>query len=122
MRHELSSILVNMVMTIMTNPVLLSYCIFSLVSTTTNAQQEGGGLMLGTHYTDADLEKMTTIELERICLDRGFEVVQDDSSILSVQEGNGKEEGDIDVVSPPPLSHDDYVDAAKRCLAIEKEM
>ena len=78
--------------------------------------------MLGTHYTDADLEKMTTIELERICLDRGFEVVQDDSSILSVQEGNGKEEGDIDVVSPPPLSHDDYVDAAKRCLAIEKEM
>ena len=113
----------------MSNPFVLCYCIFSLVATTTrnscyytvNAQQEGGGggLMLGTHYTDADLEKMTIIELERICLDRGFEVVQDDSGILV--EGNEREDGDGDF-TPPPLSHDDYVDAAKRCLAIEKEM
>ena len=119
----------------MSNPFVLCYCIFSFVATTTtrnsscyytvNAQQEGGGggggLMLGTHYTDADLEKMTIIELERICLDRGFEVVQDDSSILV--EGKEREEGDYGAFTPPPpLSHDDYVDAAKRCLAIEKEM
>ena len=51
-----------------------------------------------------DLESMTQEELEFICIERGFELIQDDTS--------GEE----------ALTHADYVDAARRCLAIEEDM
>ena len=60
------------------------------------AQQEKIGL--------DDLESMTMEELELICVERGFELIRDDS------EGGGD------------LTHADYVDAARRCLAIEEDM
>jgi len=50
-----------------------------------------------------DLESMTQAELELICIERGFELIQDDES------------GEL-------LTHADYVDAARRCLAIEEDM
>ncbi|CAB9516207.1 expressed unknown protein [Seminavis robusta] len=49
-----------------------------------------------------ELEALTDQELELICLERGFELIRDGS------------EGD--------LTHDDYVEAARRCLAIEEDM
>ena len=59
-------------------------------------------------YSEEELQSMSNSELEQICLVRGFEVVQDD-----VDETTGT------VIS---LSHDDFVEAAKKCLAIEREM
>lgn len=44
-----------------------------------------------------DLDSMSDKELELVCIERGFEVV----------EG---------------LSHEEYVEAARRCLAIEEDM
>ena len=49
-----------------------------------------------------ELESMSDDDLERICVERGFELIRDDS------QGT--------------LTHADYVDAAQRCLAIEEEM
>ena len=54
--------------------------------------------------TKLDLESMTQAELELICIERGFELIQD-------VEAGGEE-----------LTHADYVDAARRCLAIEEDM
>lgn len=51
---------------------------------------------------DSELESMSDQELELICIERGFELIRDES-----------DEG---------LTHDDYIDAAKRCLAIEADM
>ena len=59
-------------------------------------------------YTDEELNSMSDGELESICVDRGFHLVKDD-----VDPNTGK---------PYVLAHEDYVDAAQRCLAIEKEM
>lgn len=56
-----------------------------------------------TKITDEELEVMSDQELELICIERGFELIQDEM-----------EDGD--------LTHEDYVDAAKRCLAIEEDM
>lgn len=53
--------------------------------------------------TDEDLESMSDQDLEFLCIERGFELVRD-------AEGEGE------------LTHADYVDAAKRCLAIEEDM
>ena len=64
---------------------------------------------LGASYTDAQLEAMSSSELERICLERGFEVIDVDDGNNS--SANGSE-----------LTHDDYLDAARRCLGIEKEL
>ena len=47
-------------------------------------------------------------ELEKICRIRGFEIMRD--------------EIDPSTGLPHELSHDDYVEAARRCLAIEEEM
>jgi len=52
-------------------------------------------------YTQDDLEAMTEIELENICVQRGFQLVNDESDELTKQ---------------------DYIEAAQRCLAIEQEM
>jgi len=52
-------------------------------------------------YGLADLEAMTEVELENICVQRGFQLVNDDSDDLTKQ---------------------DYIEAAQRCLAIEQEM
>jgi hypothetical protein len=57
----------------------------------------------GEDEPELDLESMSNTELERICLERGFELVRDYS-----QGGE--------------LTHEDYVDAARRCLAIEQDM
>ena len=50
-----------------------------------------------------DLQSMTQEELELICVERGFELIQDNET--------GEE-----------LTHADFVDAARRCLAIEEDM
>jgi len=52
-------------------------------------------------YSQADLESMTEIQLEDICVKRGFQLVNDESDDLTKQ---------------------DYIEAAQRCLAIEQEM
>ena len=51
---------------------------------------------------EEDLEALSDEELELICVERGFELVRDDS------------QGE--------LTHADFVDAARRCLAIEEDM
>ncbi len=52
-------------------------------------------------FTQADLEAMTEVELENICVQRGFQLVNENSEELTKQ---------------------DYIEAAQRCLAIEQEM
>ena len=59
-------------------------------------------------YTEDKLKTMSEEELEKICLVRGFEIMRD--------------EIDPTTGLPHELSHDDYVEAARRCLAIEEEM
>lgn len=54
-----------------------------------------------TEYSVADLEAMTEVELENICIQRGFQLVNDQGDELTKQ---------------------DYIEAAQRCLAIEQEM
>ncbi len=58
-------------------------------------------LVSGQDYTEADLESMTEAELESICVQRGFQLVNENSDELTKQ---------------------DYIEAAQRCLAIEQEM
>jgi hypothetical protein len=52
--------------------------------------------------TTEELDALTDRELELICVERGFELIKDGS------------EGE--------LTHADYVEAARRCLAIEEDM
>jgi len=52
-------------------------------------------------YSQEDLEAMTEVELEAICVTRGFQLVNDEADELTKQ---------------------DYIEAAQRCLAIEQEM
>jgi hypothetical protein len=52
--------------------------------------------------TAEELDVLTDKELELICVERGFELIK------------GGSEGE--------LTHADYVDAARRCLAIEEDM
>lgn len=59
-------------------------------------------------YTEDTLKTMSEEELEKICRIRGFEIMRD--------------EIDPSTGLPHELSHDDYVEAARRCLAIEEEM
>ncbi len=59
-------------------------------------------------YTEADLQAMSEEQLENICIQRGFELVKDE-----VDPATGE---------PYQLTHQDYVEAAMRCLAIEEEM
>ena len=59
-------------------------------------------------YTEADLRGMTEQELENICIQRGFELLKDE-----VDPATGE---------VYQLSHDDFVQAALKCLAIEQEM
>ena len=58
-----------------------------------------------------NLDDLTDTELEAICTSRGFELVTDDTI-----EENGKNK------SGSEYTHQDYVEAAQQCLAIEKEM
>lgn len=59
--------------------------------------------------TDEDrLQSMSNEELEQICIERGFEILKD--------------EIDVSTGLPYELSHDDYVEAALKCLEIEREM
>jgi hypothetical protein len=71
------------------------------------AQEEEEAPTLPT-YSDEDLQALPDDELETICLVRGFELLKD--------------EVDPNTGEVYKLSHDDFVDAAKQCLAIEKEM
>lgn len=59
-------------------------------------------------YTEDALKAMTEEELEAICLVRGFEIMRD--------------EIDPSTGLPYELSHEDFVEAARRCLEIEQEM
>ena len=62
----------------------------------------------GKQYTKEDLDAMSNEELEQICLQRGFELVKDD-----IDDATGE------IIQ---FNRDDYIDAAMRCLAIEREM
>lgn len=55
---------------------------------------------------EIDLNSLTDTQLEEFCTDRGFVLVRDKSASAKEIE----------------YSHDDYVDAARQCLAIEAEM
>ena len=55
-----------------------------------------------TIQVDDYLSTLSTTELQKICLERGFDIEQ---------ESHDK-----------PLTHADYVDAARRCLSLEQEM
>jgi hypothetical protein len=59
-------------------------------------------------YPESALRAMPDEELELMCVSRGFELVKD--------------EIDPTTGLPHELTHDDYVEAAQRCLAIEQEM
>lgn len=59
-------------------------------------------------YTPEALTAMTEDELEQICITRGFQILRD--------------EIDPTTGLPYELSHDDFVEAAQRCLDIEQEM
>jgi hypothetical protein len=59
-------------------------------------------------YTPEVLEAMTEDELEQICIVRGFQILRD--------------EIDPTTGLPYELSHNDFVEAAQRCLEIEEEM
>jgi hypothetical protein len=59
-------------------------------------------------YSLHQLQAMKDEELESICLQRGFELVKDE-----IDETTGE------LIQ---LTHDDYVEAAQRCIAIEEEM
>lgn len=59
-------------------------------------------------YSYSDLEQMPESELEDICIKRGFQLVNDDV--------------DPDTGEIYRLTKQDYIDAAQRCLNIEKEM
>jgi hypothetical protein len=48
---------------------------------------------------EIDLDSLSDLELEEICALRGFELVKEDV-----------------------ISHNDYVEAARQCLAIERDM
>eukprot|EP00980_Cylindrotheca_fusiformis_P018843 scaffold6278_cov105-Cylindrotheca_fusiformis.AAC.2 len=79
------------------------FCFFFLcillVSQWTHAQES---------FSDEELAALSDAELELICLVRGFELVKD-----HIDEATGEKY---------ELTHDDYVDAAKQCLAVEEEM
>ena len=60
-----------------------------------------------------DLEAMSKEELELICVERGFELIRG---------GDATTNSDNDDDDDDELTHADYVDAAQRCLAIEREM
>lgn len=59
-------------------------------------------------YSEEDLQALTEEELEKICLVRGFELLKNDEN--------------PDTGEKYELTHQDYVEAAKQCLAIEQEM
>jgi hypothetical protein len=66
-------------------------------------------LVLGQEtFPDEELDAMSDEELELICLVRGFELLKD-----QIDEATGE----VYV-----LTHGDYVESAKQCLSIEKEM
>jgi hypothetical protein len=59
-------------------------------------------------FTEPDLQAMSKEQLENICTERGFALVQDEIDPTTGQTYT--------------FTHDDYVIAAQQCLAIEKEM
>jgi hypothetical protein len=59
-------------------------------------------------YSEDTLQALSKEELEKICVTRGFEIMRD--------------EVDPSTGLPHELSHEDFVEAARRCLEIEREM
>lgn len=59
-------------------------------------------------FTDEELDAMSDEDLELICIVRGFELVKDHVN---------EETGEVYTIQ-----HSDYIEAAKQCLSIEKEM
>jgi hypothetical protein len=55
-----------------------------------------------------ELQAMSEEQLEDICIQRGFELLKDEVDATT---------GEV-----YQLSHQDYVEAAMKCLAIEQEM
>jgi hypothetical protein len=54
------------------------------------------------------LDHLSTAALEKICLDRGFAVA--------------RQQNDTTTVAAPPLTRQDYLQAARRCLTLEDEI
>lgn len=87
----------------------LFLCLFSPGITTSQQQQQasatedvvGGSSVDDTFGGGVDLYSLSNTELEEICTLRGFELVQQEEQVFS---------------------HDDYVEAARQCLAIERDM
>lgn len=59
-------------------------------------------------YTIEELQQLSNEQLEDICIQRGFELLKDEENETT---------GEV-----YQLTHDDYVEAAMKCLAIEQEM
>jgi hypothetical protein len=59
-------------------------------------------------YSESELQALSNEELERLCSERGFELVKNDIDPTT---------GLIYELTPA-----DYVEAAQRCVAIEQEM
>lgn len=59
-------------------------------------------------FTDEQLQAMTDKELKQLCFVRGFDIVAVDED---------SETGEIH-----EYSHDDFVQAARQCLGVEREM
>jgi len=72
----------------------------------TTSQQQPNSLSLE-DLEHVDLDILTDTELEEVCIMRGFELYRE------IDEDTGEEY---------QFSHDDYVEAAKQCLAVEREM
>jgi len=90
---------VSCVLTMTMMVVMVTTTTLFIVSTGVHAQET---------YTLEQLQGMSQEELEQICVVRGFQLVKDETDPESGQQYQ--------------LTHDDFVEAAQRCLAIEEEM
>lgn len=81
------------------------------ITTSEQEQPQPPGAIAGGSLEDLegmDLHSLSDEELETICSVRGFELYEGE---INEDTGNEFE-----------FSHEDYVEAAKQCLAVEREM
>lgn len=79
----------------------------TVIASTEAAPSASGAADNDIDYAQIDLHELTNDELVAVCTQRGFELV-----------------AEVDDISGEPFSysHDDYVEAARECLALEAEM
>jgi hypothetical protein len=88
--------------------LLSTLLILMSIQVTLISGQDQDEVEVEVEFSQSDLEIMTETELENICIKRGFQLVNDDI--------------DPETGEKYTLTKQDYVEAAQRCLAIEKEM